>query len=109
MIPAPSTAMVLPVAMGSAPAGDGADGLGAAGRGRLRGDLPPPGGRAPILGTNPFSIGFPSQNGPVVYDIGTAAVMWGEVQLMARLGHELPEGVGYDADGNPTRDAAKAT
>jgi LDH2 family malate/lactate/ureidoglycolate dehydrogenase len=67
----------------------------------------PPGGRAPILGTNPFSIGFPSQNGPVVYDIGTAAVMWGEVQLMARLGHELPEGVGYDADGNPTRDAAK--
>jgi LDH2 family malate/lactate/ureidoglycolate dehydrogenase len=65
----------------------------------------PPGGRTPILGTNPFCIGFPSANGPVVYDIGTAAVMWGEVLLMARLGHELPEGVGFDADGNPTRDA----
>jgi LDH2 family malate/lactate/ureidoglycolate dehydrogenase len=67
----------------------------------------PPGGRAPVLGTNPFCIGFPSANGPVIYDIGTASVMWGEVMLMARLGHELPEGVGFDADGNPTRDAAK--
>lgn len=65
----------------------------------------PPGGRKPALGTNPFSIGFPSVNGPVIYDIGTASVMWGEVLLMARLGQELPEGVGFDADGQPTRDA----
>ena len=68
----------------------------------------PPGSRAPLLGTNPISIGFPSTNGPVVWDIGTASVMWGDVQLMARLGHELPEGTGFDQDGNPTRDAAAA-
>jgi LDH2 family malate/lactate/ureidoglycolate dehydrogenase len=67
----------------------------------------PPGSRAPLLGTNPISIGFPSTNGPVVWDIGTASVMWGDVQLMARLDHELPEGTGYDEDGNPTRDASK--
>lgn len=67
----------------------------------------PPGSRAPLLGTNPISIGFPSTNGPVVWDIGTASVMWGDVQLMARLGHELPEGTGFDQDGNPTRDASK--
>jgi LDH2 family malate/lactate/ureidoglycolate dehydrogenase len=65
----------------------------------------PPGGRKPALGTNPFSIGFPSMNGPVIYDIGTASVMWGEVLLMARLGHALPEGVGFDADGRTTLDA----
>ena len=65
----------------------------------------PPGGRRPALGTNPFSIGFPSANGPVIYDIGTASLMWGEVLLMARLGEPLPEGIGFDADGNPTRDA----
>jgi LDH2 family malate/lactate/ureidoglycolate dehydrogenase len=65
----------------------------------------PPGGRKPALGTNPFCIGFPSANGPVIYDIGTASVMWGEVLLMARLGQALPEGVGFDADGRPTRDA----
>ncbi|MGE0224517.1 MAG: Ldh family oxidoreductase [Acetobacteraceae bacterium] len=68
----------------------------------------PPGGTAPALGTNPFCVGFPSARGPVIYDIGTASVMWGEVLLMARLGHELPEGTGFDKDGNPTRDAAKA-
>lgn len=65
----------------------------------------PPGGRRPALGTNPFSVGFPSANGPVIYDIGTASVMWGEVLLMARLGERLPDGVGFDATGNPTRDA----
>ena len=59
----------------------------------------------PALGTNPFSIGFPSANGPVIYDIGTASLMWGEVLLMARLGEALPEGIGFDGDGNPTRDA----
>lgn len=68
----------------------------------------PPGGRAPALGTNPFCIGFPSANGPVIYDIGTSSAMWGEVLLLARLGQPLPEGVGFDADGNPTRDAAAA-
>jgi LDH2 family malate/lactate/ureidoglycolate dehydrogenase len=68
----------------------------------------PPGSRAPLLGTNPISIGFPSTNGPVVWDIGTASVMWGDVQLMARLGHELPKGSGFDQDGNPTRDASQA-
>ena len=65
----------------------------------------PPGGRRPALGTNPFSIGFPSAQGPVIYDIGTASLMWGEVLLMARLGEMLPAGIGFDADGNPTRDA----
>jgi LDH2 family malate/lactate/ureidoglycolate dehydrogenase len=65
----------------------------------------PPDGRKAALGTNPFSIGFPSANGPVIYDIGTASVMWGEVLLMARLGQKLPEGVGFDADGQPTLDA----
>ena len=65
----------------------------------------PPGGRRAALGTNPISIGFPSSNGPVIYDVGTASLMWGEVLLMARLGEALPEGVGFDADGNPTCDA----
>jgi len=65
----------------------------------------PPGGTKPALGTNPFAVGFPSANGPVIYDIGTASVMWGDVLLMAHLGHEFPEGVGFDVDGRPTRDA----
>jgi LDH2 family malate/lactate/ureidoglycolate dehydrogenase len=65
----------------------------------------PIGGIRPALGTNPLCIGFPSANGPVVFDIGTASLMWGEVQLHAHLGQEIPDGIGFDSQGNPTRDA----
>ena len=65
----------------------------------------PIGGARPALGTNPICVGFPSANGPVVFDMGTAALMWGEVMLHAHIGKELPEGIGFDAQGNPTRDA----
>jgi LDH2 family malate/lactate/ureidoglycolate dehydrogenase len=68
----------------------------------------PPGGRRPALGTNPIAFGFPSSDGPVIFDIGTASLMWGEVLLSAETGEELPEGVAFDADGNPTRDGKAA-
>jgi L-2-hydroxycarboxylate dehydrogenase (NAD+) len=65
----------------------------------------PIGGTRPALGTNPICVGFPSANGPVVFDMGTAALMWGEVMLHAHIGRQLPEGIGFDAQGSPTRDA----
>jgi LDH2 family malate/lactate/ureidoglycolate dehydrogenase len=65
----------------------------------------PPGGTRPALGTNPIAIGFPSEGEPVVYDIGTASMMWGEVLLHAQLGLPIPDGVGFDAAGQPTADA----
>ncbi|NKB60201.1 MAG: Ldh family oxidoreductase [Alphaproteobacteria bacterium] len=68
----------------------------------------PPGGAQPALGTNPFCIGFPSANGPIIVDSGTAALQWGEVMLHARLDTTLPEGVGVDESGMPTRDAKDA-
>ena len=66
----------------------------------------PPGGARPAFGTNPISFGFPSDHGPVTVDLGTASIMWGEVMLHAHLGMPLPEGIGFDQDGRPTRDAA---
>ena len=63
------------------------------------------GGTRPALGTNPFSVAFPTTGEPVVYDIGTASMMWGEVLLHAHLGLPVPEGVGFDAAGKPTLDA----
>src|SRR5258705_11644702 len=65
----------------------------------------PIGGTRPALGTNPICIGFPSAHGPVVFDMGTAALMWGEVMLHAHVDRPLPEGIGFDAQGSPTRDA----
>ena len=67
----------------------------------------PPGGTKPALGTNPLSIGFPAEHGSVVYDIGTASIMWGEVLLHEHLGLPIPEGIGFDAMGRPTTDAAE--
>lgn len=68
----------------------------------------PPGATRPALGTNPIAFGFPSADGPVIFDIGTASLMWGEVLLAAETGEELPEGVALDAAGNPTRDGKAA-
>ncbi len=66
----------------------------------------PPGAARPALGTNPLCLGFPSEEGPVTFDIGTASLMWGDVMLHAHLGQPLPEGIGFDENGKPTRDAA---
>lgn len=67
----------------------------------------PPGGTRPALGTNPLCVGFPSAHGPVIFDMGTAALQWGEVLLHAHLGTPLPAGVGVDKDGRPTCDATE--
>ena len=66
----------------------------------------PPGAARPMLGTNPIAFGFPSADGPVIVDLGTASFMWGEVMLHAQLDRPLPEGVGFDEHGAPSRDAA---
>ena len=68
----------------------------------------PPGGTRPALGTNPICIGFPSSKGPFIVDLGTAALQWGEVQLHAHIDAPLPDGVGVDRNGMPTRDANEA-
>jgi LDH2 family malate/lactate/ureidoglycolate dehydrogenase len=68
----------------------------------------PIGGVKPALGTNPICFGFPSTTGPVVFDMGTASMMVGEIMLLAQLGQELPAGIGFDAEGNPTQDPKAA-
>lgn len=67
----------------------------------------PPGAARPMLGTNPICFGFPSDDGPVIFDMGTASFMWGEVMLHAHLKEPLPEGVGFDEQGRPSRDAGE--
>jgi LDH2 family malate/lactate/ureidoglycolate dehydrogenase len=68
----------------------------------------PPGATRAALGTNPIAFGFPSADGPVIFDIGTASLMWGEVLLAAETGEELPPGLAFDPDGNPTVDGRAA-
>jgi delta1-piperideine-2-carboxylate reductase len=64
----------------------------------------PQGGTQGRFGTNPLCFGFPTTGDPVIWDIGTSAIMHAEVTLAKRLGKPLPEGVAFGPDGRPTRD-----
>ncbi|EXJ68953.1 uncharacterized protein A1O5_07885 [Cladophialophora psammophila CBS 110553] len=66
----------------------------------------PYGGYEPKFCTNPFCIGFPTNepDKPVIWDIGTSNIMYAQVKLAERLGAPLPEGSAYDSGGKPTTD-----
>ena len=65
----------------------------------------PAGGTKALYGTNPIAFGWPRKSGPpMVFDQASSVMARGEVMLAAREGHSLPDGVGVDADGNPTND-----
>lgn len=68
----------------------------------------PEGGTEGRYGTNPIAFGFPSDGAPIIWDIGTAGVMLGEVILKMRLGQTLEPGLAYDAEGAPTQDPGAA-
>jgi LDH2 family malate/lactate/ureidoglycolate dehydrogenase len=68
----------------------------------------PHGGTRAALGTNPLAVGLPCDPEPVVFDMGTSAVMFGEVQRRLRSGEALPPGVAVDASGVATTDPAEA-
>jgi LDH2 family malate/lactate/ureidoglycolate dehydrogenase len=68
----------------------------------------PFGSAEPKLGTNPLSYAFPTSSGSVVFDTATAAMAYFGVVEAKLKGEALPEGVGFDSEGTPTTDAAKA-
>lgn len=70
----------------------------------ISGRVAPPGGAEPLLGTNPMTIGLPCEGHPLIFDMGTSAIMHTDLTLRARRGEPLPEGVAIDARGAPTRD-----
>lgn len=69
----------------------------------------PPGATRKALGTNPLAIALPRDGHPFIYDIGTAAVMSGEVLMKAFLGEAFADVVGIDRNGVPTRVARDIT
>lgn len=59
------------------------------------------------MGTNPISYAFPYNGGEVVYDITTAGIAYFGVVEAKLKSEPLPEGIGFDKDGNRTTEAAK--
>ncbi|WP_175650688.1 Ldh family oxidoreductase [Pseudomonas sp. Marseille-P9899] len=67
----------------------------------------PQGAERPLFGTNPIAFAAPCAGGtPIVFDMATSAIAHGDVQIAARKGELLPEGMGVDRLGQPTRDPA---
>lgn len=65
----------------------------------------PHGADRPLLGTNPIAFAAPRADGePIVFDLATSAIAHGDVQIAARKGERLPEGMGVDSLGQPTQD-----
>jgi LDH2 family malate/lactate/ureidoglycolate dehydrogenase len=67
----------------------------------------PPGGRTPVLGTNPFAYGLPAgRHPPVVLDVATTVVAMQKVRVAANEGVPMPEGLIFDRTGRSTTDPA---
>ncbi|MFV0493068.1 MAG: Ldh family oxidoreductase [Pseudorhodobacter sp.] len=69
-------------------------------------NIAPIGGVAAVLGNNPISIAVPRQkpNKPLVLDMAMSQVAKGRVRVAAANGEAIPEGWGYDAEGQVTTD-----
>lgn len=70
----------------------------------------PPGGRQPVLGTNPIAFAVPDGGGGVAFqfDFSTSAIALGKITMAAAAGDPIPKGWAVDADGNDTTDPQAA-
>ncbi|ETN40863.1 uncharacterized protein HMPREF1541_05143 [Cyphellophora europaea CBS 101466] len=68
----------------------------------------PEGGYKPMFGTNPYCVGFPSGDVPIIYDIGTSKIIHADIMLARRLGRELPADSAFNSEGEMTIDPHEA-
>lgn len=71
--------------------------------------IAPWGGTRGLFGTNPIGFAAPRENHPpLVVDMSLSKVARGRINVAAQAGDPIPEGWGFDSDGNPTTDASAA-
>jgi len=71
--------------------------------------MPVPGGRRPLLGTNPVAAAFPRRGAaPMVVDLALSEVARGKIMVAAKEGRPIPEGWALDSEGRPTTDPKAA-
>ena len=68
----------------------------------------PSGGITALYGTNPMAFSWPRPGkNPIVFDMATASMAKGEIQIAARDGHPVPLGTGLSPSGELTTDASE--
>lgn len=72
--------------------------------------LPPWGGTAMLLSTNPIAIGVPGLRKPaMVLDMATTNAAYGKVKIKAQRNEPMPEGWMMDRQGQPLTDPKRAS
>lgn len=56
----------------------------------------------PLFGTNPMGYGFPTNGKPLLFDMATSAITYGDVLIASTTGKQLPENIALDKSGNAT-------
>lgn len=73
-----------------------------------RPSIPPTNGTENMLGTNPLTFGMPTDEPfPFMLDCATSIIQRGKVEVYARIGKKVPEGLVIDAEGNYMTDPDK--
>ncbi len=72
--------------------------------------MAPWGGKAPVLGNNPWSIAIPAPEGrwPIVLDLANSVVARGRIRAARDRGETIPTDWALDGEGRPTTDPAQA-
>ncbi|MEO1732320.1 MAG: Ldh family oxidoreductase [Pseudomonadota bacterium] len=87
-------------------AGDGLIGIGMTNASAI---VAGPGGKTPVLGTNPIAITLPGPDVPALHaDFSTAAVALGKITMAKAAGEAIPLGWAVDSNGVPTTDPVAA-
>jgi LDH2 family malate/lactate/ureidoglycolate dehydrogenase len=72
--------------------------------------LPPWGGTAMLLSTNPIAVAVPGlQRPPIVLDMATTNAAYGKVKMKAQRNELMPEGWMIDREGKPLTDPKRAS
>lgn len=72
------------------------------------GGLIPHGSKKELWGTNPLTVGVPTNGDPVILDMASSMTTWGNLMVAKQEGNKLLDGVALDGDGKPTTDPEKA-
>lgn len=68
-----------------------------------------PGGKTPVLGTNPIALTVPGDGAPLMHaDFSTSAVALGKITMAKAAGDRIPLGWAVDSKGVPTTDPEAA-
>lgn len=70
--------------------------------------LVPYGAKKDLWGTNPLTVAIPSKTAPIILDMASTKITWGDLMIALNENKNLKHGVAIDKNGDPTIDPKEA-